>query len=323
MKRTFLYILLFAMPLFLQAQQPEWFPVGGKWHYSYHYLFADGSGYAKAMISDTAIVNGQFCKQITWEYKSPNQFPGGASACEGMGAGNYVYEDSNRVYFYNQVLNQFLLLYDFTAQVGDTWSIPTVMKANSINLDTMIIKVDSTDTTTINGHQLKVMYLTQINESSITVFNSRKITEYIGSTTSFFPWGRGACEGPFASPLRCYNDSLIRYYKFPSNPSCKNISTFIKQQDKNELPHLEIAPHPVKEVSIIQLKISNSRQLQDVNCTIYGPLGRKVGEFFPTSSSPGQVSFKLNATTWNAGIYFYNIRSEKNTTLKTGKFVVQ
>jgi len=323
MARFFFYLAFLMMPLLLQGQQqPEWFPVGAEWHYTRNPP-SHSTYFNRAHINSTSVKNGISCKKIEWQF-TPSCFWGGEN--------DYVYADSNRVYFFNSTTDSFNVLYDFHAQQGDMWTIPQL--SGGYDTSRIVFQVDSTDTTTINGFQLKVLYIHDTvargkpssSPSAIGFDRQLKIIEYIGSKTGMFPWlskaDLGSCHSG-TSRLRCYQAPTFGFYKAPyfSGP-CDTVITSLREPPSPSKPRVSISPHPVKHTSTIQLTTSESRKVNDAKCTIYDPLGRKIEKLRPSSSTSDRVQFQINASSWEAGVYIYRIRG-KNKHVKTGKIIVK
>jgi len=321
MARFFFYLAFLMMPLLLQGQQqPEWFPVGAEWHYTRNPP-SHSTYFNRAHINSTSVKNGISCKKIEWQF-TPSCFWGGEN--------DYVYADSNRVYFFNSTTDSFNVLYDLNAQQGDMWTIPQL--SGGYDTSRIVFQVDSTDTTTINGFQLKVLYIHDTlarakNWSSTIGTNDQfKIIEYIGCTTTMFPWRDHvgfSCDFDITAPLRCYEAPTFGFYKAPyfSGP-CDTVITSLREPPSPSKPRVSISPHPVAHTSTIQLTTSESRKVHDAKCTIYDPLGRKIDKLPTSSSTVDGVQFQINASSWEAGVYIYRI-SKAQEQLKTGRFVVQ
>jgi len=112
----------------------------------------------------------------------------------------YVYEENGVVYWWNKTLDKFTVLYDFSAEVGDEWTI-------EVGNETITTKVYATEVQYIGGIPYKKLTIADPNET----FNGNLLST-IGHSTSFFPeklmnQGKGfRVEG-----LRCYwlNGDLI------------------------------------------------------------------------------------------------------------------
>lgn len=305
-------ITLFLSPVLLQAQQPEWFPAGAEWHYTYSSAFSLDIDFNRVNVAGEVVKNGQKCKKLT----SSRRF-----GCNGLGAGNYVYEDSSKVYFYNINTDSFQLLYDFTAQAGDSW---TISEIGLTKEDSIIVLVDSTDTTNINGHNLKVLYLRDTSELSgvhALGYKNAMIIEYIGSLTSFFPWVDGTCDGNFSAPLRCYEAPEFGFYQKTSEP-CDTTWTSVANPKGNAKPITSVTPQPVNNASTIRVEGLNHAQFPNAHCLIYDAAGRKVRELSPTSTTQSQLTFSFDGSATEQGLYFFSIITEEGL-VSRGKFVVQ
>ena len=105
----------------------------------------------------------------------------------------YVYEENGIVYWWNEELQDFTILYDFSAEVGDEW----VIRVGSENI---VSKVYEVETQMIEGIPYKRMTIGDSNN----IF-SGTIISTIGHTTSFFPerlMNRG--KGYRVEGMRCY-----------------------------------------------------------------------------------------------------------------------
>ena len=104
-----------------------------------------------------------------------------------------VYEENGVVYWWNSTLGKFTVLYDFSAEVGDEWTV-------EVGETAFTVKVFETELEYLNGIPYKKLTI----EDPENIF-SGKLLSNIGHLTSFFPeklmtHGKGyRVEG-----LRCY-----------------------------------------------------------------------------------------------------------------------
>ena len=87
----------------------------------------------------------------------------------------YIYEEYNKVYWWNKTLNEFTTLYDFAAEEGDEWEI-------KVGNESITMHVDAVEPYNHNGELLKMMRVSDADD----IF-SGEIVCGIGHLTSFFP----------------------------------------------------------------------------------------------------------------------------------------
>ena len=112
----------------------------------------------------------------------------------------YVYERDGKVYWWNKTLEEFTLLYDFKADVGDEWEI-------KVGTETLAMHVDAVDYIELEDVFYRVQHVSDPDD-----LFSGDIICGIGHLTSFFPeklMDNG--EGMRVDGLRCYwlEDELV------------------------------------------------------------------------------------------------------------------
>lgn len=242
--KKLIFILLFSVPLFVVGQ--NWSPTGATWHYGFSVWMTNGY-YKIEYVGDTTIASIQ-CKKLRktlYEYT----FWNAAYDTILMGT-EYTYADNDKVYIYKH--NQFYTLYNFSAQVGETWTVPEIKHYNSC--DTVgTVHVDSIGTIIIGGQTLRYIWVSSINTTQQWGWNS-KIVERIGpissSPTSYYDYlfpvklencGMEIEEIIEGGDLRCYSDSSFNY---SSNiaANCDYITT-VNLFAKNSF-QIKIYPNP-------------------------------------------------------------------------------
>ena len=105
----------------------------------------------------------------------------------------YIYEDFGKVYWWNETLQDFTLLYDLGAQAGDSWTI-------NVGMESLTMYVDAVEQYDYEGQSFRMLHVSDADN-----LFSGEIISGIGHLTSFFPErlmqkGRGyRVEG-----IRCY-----------------------------------------------------------------------------------------------------------------------
>lgn len=87
----------------------------------------------------------------------------------------YIFERDNKVYWWNKTLNEFTILYDFAAQVGDEWEI-------KVGTERLPMHVDGEGTVEYNGQTYRTLTVSDPQD----LFSGTIICG-IGHETSFFP----------------------------------------------------------------------------------------------------------------------------------------
>ncbi len=87
----------------------------------------------------------------------------------------YIYNEDNKVFWWNKTLNEFTKLYDFGLEPGDEWEI-------KVGTEILTMHVDAVDTTHYDGKTYPIQRVSDDNG----IFNGTIICD-IGHLTSFFP----------------------------------------------------------------------------------------------------------------------------------------
>ena len=160
----------------------EIFPRGTEWYYEIKHLNGDVTYQHLEYAADTAI-NSKRVKIIT---ETNTMYDKSESINH-----EYIYEDGDRIYWWNKDLEDFTLLYDFGADVGDEWEI-------NGGWFTITVHVDAAHTVTYKSETYRVLSVSDPSH----LFTGDIICG-IGHTKSFFP------ETPMAKNyevdgLRCF-----------------------------------------------------------------------------------------------------------------------
>ena len=169
------------------------FPLGSEWYYeiqnengsiTYQYMYLAGD----TIVNDEPT---QILVKINTLYdKGPHEEI----------TREYVYERDGKVYWWNKTLEEFTVLYDFSAQVDDSWVI-------KVGTETLIMHVNAVETLEYEGKTYRMLHVSDAGD-----FFSGDIVCGIGHLTSFFPerlMNNG--DGLRVEGLRCYwiEDELV------------------------------------------------------------------------------------------------------------------
>ena len=103
----------------------------------------------------------------------------------------YIYEENNKVYWWNKTLGEFTTLYDFGAEVGDEWEI-------NVGTQTIPVHVDAAQTVTYKSQEYKMLSISDPDN----IFTGDIICG-IGHLTSFFP-EKLMTKGYRVENIRCF-----------------------------------------------------------------------------------------------------------------------
>ena len=211
--------------------------------------------------------------------------------------------------------DSFYVLYNFGAQVGESWFTRSSLYTDGSPEVEMTITVDSVSTEVINGYLLKVLFVTSDN-SSVSFggywqpIGRARIIERLGGSWYMFPFNYGFLDFDIRLGLRCYSDDSLGFYNTGITQSCDEIITNIHDLD---FPFSSnIYPNPFSN----ELTLSLSDNQQTI-FTLYDLLGKPVmlQQIFTNFTT-------LNTEQLANGIYFFELRNGKGT-VKNGKVLKQ
>ena len=211
----------------------------------------------------------------------------------------YVYQTNNRVYWWNKDLQEFTLLYDFGAEVGDNWVV-------KVGTESITMHVDSVSEFVYNESPYKSM--TVSDEAG--VFNGTIVCA-VGHLSSFFPerlmrhGNDMRVEG-----LRCYwlDDELI--FKI-GEEDCDAIYEELHGVEENAENQFEVYPNPTDGVLFVETH-GRASQLPDQTYRITNLMGQTLLTGNITAERQ-----RIDVSALPEGMYFISVGEE------TRKFVVR
>ena len=298
MKKLYL-LLLFPLSLFAQ----QWAPAGATWYYGVS-VWTTAGYYKIEYVGDTTISSIQ-CKELKKTFYVQNlAFLTSDTAPIGT---EYTYADSNKVYIFKR--NQFYTLYDFSAKVGETWTVPEIKHYNSC--DTVgVVRVDSIGSMNINNQNLRYICISLADTSQKWGWNA-KIVERIGPINSYlFPVKFDYCgmqldEIAEGGNFRCYSDNTPFAYSSNIVPICDFI-TAVKSIDKNS-NQINIYPNPASNKFTIEMdNLKEPYTLEILNTMGQVVLNKQITNKIEQIDLSGQA----------AGVYFVKVQTGNNTVVK-------
>jgi hypothetical protein len=221
----------------------------------------------------------------------------------------YVREENEKIYLFNDLNNSEFILYDFTLNVGNTFSLPhedlytCTYGYGSYRFQNAT--VTNVSTQFIAGANRKVIEF----DFTAPLFGQEIWIEGIGSIRGIAPGGDFEADGIQGTNLACFTQNGETTY-FNDATQCDN--TTLNNPD-NLKSRITLYPNPVKKTSILQFPAEAAID----RLKIYNLSGKLIRDEIIS-----EKHFKINAMNYASGLYFYQVFSE-NKLLKTGKFIVQ
>lgn len=299
MKKIIIILILLCPFLQIKSQTTPWISQGATWHYSWWVPGYGGND--KIEYTHDTILLGKTCQILkTTSYLYGNPGPGLPPilfSTQSL-ANNYTFNNGDTVFYLNN--NQFNVLYNFGAQVNDSWSLG--IDTNGFLCSKSIVSVDSISSQQINSNSHRVLYTSDSANSSVGV--TGKIIEHIGSLNYLFPTGR-SCDSQtvvdFAIyTFSCFQDNTMSYKLSPTF-DCENpyhVGIIELTDHSNEI---QILSNPVEEKLNITFSKENNYQIY-----IYNLLGEKLIE----TKNQKNKSVDIDMSNLNSGVYIATFESQ-------------
>ena len=211
----------------------------------------------------------------------------------------YVYERDGKLYWWNKTLEDFTVLYDFEAEVGDYWEI-------KVGTESLMMHVDAVEEIEYEGRTWRMLRVSDPED-----LFSGNIVCGIGHLTSFFPerlMDNG--DGVRVEGMRCYwvDDELVFKY---GDEDCDAIYSDIHGvEEDGPLTGLEVYPNPTDGVLFVETHGRASLSNQTYRITTL------MGQTLLTGQITAETQ-QIDVTGLAEGMYFITSAGE------TRKFVVK
>ena len=157
----------------------------------------------------------------------------------------YVYEEDGKVYWWNKDLEEFTVLYDFTAQTGDEWEI-------KVGTESITVHVDDVDTYEYEGRAFKRLHISDV----CNIFKGEIVAGF-GHMTSFFPEKLMNRNAKFTvDGLRCYwVDDILLYHN--GDEDCDAIYAELHNgiEESTDNAVFAIYPNPANNVLTVAVRL--------------------------------------------------------------------
>ena len=256
--RRIIIISVFGL-LWITSFSQDWAPIGAKWYYGEGFAFSGDIDYILYTSEKDTTVKGQTCRKISkrhdcYCYDRPNF--------------ELMFSKNDSVFYYDNQLDTFQLLYNFNAIKNDSWFFK-FKDVPSRRIDTVDINVDSVGSIQANSKTLKQLYVTYTIrfEDTQQQYQSR-IIEKVGDISfmfNFYPSMTMACDINYSKGIRCYDDADLGNYHFDSQDYCTY--TYVWTDIKNESKkNITLFPNPSNElIRITGLNQTGYYSIFDIN----------------------------------------------------------
>ncbi len=215
----------------------------------------------------------------------------------------YVYEKNCKVYWWNKDLQEFTMLYDLAAEVGDEWKI-------YVKYDSITMHVDAVENIVYEGRTYKMLHVSDENG-----FFSGDIVCGIGHLTSFFPERLMSRDKSYrVNGIRCYwiDDELVFKY---GDEDCDAVYAELHNGIEEDGPStgswtLVVYPNPTDDVLFVETVCTPS--LPGTTYRITNLIGQTV-----LSGSINAETQQIDIKELPSGMYFITVGGQ------TVKFVVK
>ena len=229
MKKFYLIaLLLCSVTVMAQVEnegKSELFPNGTEWVYETQEFvdsYTENVAFQKFTVTGETTVEGKLCKVV--EKQGP------ASIIVGSDSNTeYIYEENNKVYWYNYCTKTFSLLYDFDAEKGDSWNIAVCDCSLKIIVDSVNYSMYG-DVSKKNIYVHEEVSMAKAGDTKTEGYFSGKIIEGVGLENNFFPEylyyicaNDANIDGASCAGIRCF-DNMTEMYNFAGKP-CDTVYT--------------------------------------------------------------------------------------------------
>jgi len=234
------FLLGYCCPLFAQI---HWAPIGAEWDYhSYLNMYPTKIRWDHYEVEKDTMVLGKACRKINYT----KTFHDGGTLSYPI----FTYAQNDSIYFYGPNYDDFVLTYDFSAEVGDT----LFLEHWGQGYDPILLQLETELSIPIAGDTS----LIQVAQSGLTIFTCEIYTDvikHIGSLGGLLPYYCTPIVAQEIIELRCYRDGNIEY---SLTDDC-DFYGMISSTENIETNEFTIYPNPVSDYLAISTNMAFSR----------------------------------------------------------------
>lgn len=299
MKTKILILLFLSSWINLNAQ--SLLVDGSEWHYTYTVFEQPDFEANHCYIEGDTLIQQKLCKKYFRTY----------TTCDFRPLQEFLYEEDDKLYYYEESKDTFKILLDYSVNIGDTIQLEFWEPYDDLyNDSTFYIKIDSISVVSYNSTNINKYHITfDLHDSSIIDFQTGHQGEYlegIGGVDNFFyltEWG--SCDYAYNLELRCFNHpdyGLLQLVDI----ACDSVLIFTSNEEINGNGNeLSVFPNPFNDVLLIQ----SEDNFKNGKISIYDILGKKVME--RNIDMIESVPTKVNIENLTEAVYFITISDEE------------
>lgn len=312
-------LIIFLLVLYFTSNSQVWVKPGAVWHYDFSNI--SYGGFEKYCYVKDTIIENHNCQKITSEVYTfcQNQFHEIFLYSHNYYPSQFTYVSGDTVFYLNN--GQFFVMYNFGANIGDSWIVSTVNPFSPmLNCDdTSRVLVLDTGKIKLNGVKYRFIKLQPTSNSAIGLVGTYverfgNINTNLGAFQYLFP-SHYQCDSNNAivewniTHFKCFEDSEFSLYN-PSSQDCEYYLTYLGIQSSKD-KKVECYPCPTKDKLNLNMPESVYEVIEIYN--IQASMLRQI--------AVDKDLKNIDISDLNNGIYFLNFKSSKagNTIVKVVK----
>jgi len=274
-----------------------------EWYYGFedHEIWTSRYFYQHLVTDGDTVIKGKECTIIKQADDYGSIFNESDFYYANMGKNTfYLHREPDRLLWYNEEMDDFTTLHDYSAHVNDSWTI-------QVDSCSFAVVVDSTDVLFFGGKSHRVLYVhDSVYETSYYPYYEGCIIEDIGHTKHFFPieiyWlchNSFQCGTPAMTGIRCVlEDGEILYHQ--GDVTCDSVySSNIGFMEHIESQGFAVFPIPSKD--ILRISHPETVSMRTISFQIYDLQGVKHG------SGTFEHSEYISVTHLPSGVYLLEL----------------
>lgn len=247
-------IILGGIVISTQVFAQNSFTDGTTWCYNNTEFFDPGPLANSYYIEGDTLIQGKACKifhrsKITCDYRFQDM--------------EFLYEEGNQVYYYDEAPDTFNLLYDYDWSIDQIVTLPTWSGLDDYIGPEFHIRIDDVDWGQINNIPVRMIVVSYDTEDDGVISFSDSplykgvIIEKIGSLVNFFHFNEyGVCDISYNKELSYFESDTLGSVQFTALPCGEGSSSINSFADKNQLGIVDLRPNPAGETIFFKSTIN-------------------------------------------------------------------
>jgi len=310
MKTKITVIAIFFLSIAQNIQSQSLLDQCVEWNYKYvvFYPSPNDPEVNRCYISGDTIIDQKECLIYHRSY----------ATCDYRPLTEYLYKEDDKLFYYEEELERFLMLYDFGVNTGDTLAIEYWPNFSTGGDSLFYIRIDSIDYYQYDTFELKRFFVTYDKHDDQEIFfpnpnfYAPNIIEDIGNLINLFHYPEsGACDGSYNWELRCFNSPNNGLIEF-TDIACDSISmacdsiTSTSTSTVLDDSYFDIYPNPFVD----QMFIKSNIELDDPTIVIFDLTGKEL--IRKKISINKNLDERIDMSNFPNSIYILNIYESGN-----------